>query len=463
MERRVLTKRNSEQPTVTVTQSAGQAMNGLDRIRQAARASKALRFNNLLHHITPNLLYHAYFALKRNAASGVDEETWRSYGAEKLSEKLKDLNERIHSNRYQPKPSKRLWITKDDGKLRPIGISCAEDKIVQQALVWVLQEIYETEFKGFSYGFRPKKSPHQALDAVFMMVTTRKVSWILDADIKGCYDNIDHEWLMMFLQERIADKRVLDLCVKLLRAGIMEENQKQPTEVGLAQGSVASPFFANVFLHYVLDLWVDQWRKRNARGECYIVRYADDFVLGFQYKTDAENLHKALNNRMERFGLSLHETKTQLIEFGRFACESRRRRGEGIPSVFNFLGFTHCCARRWSDGKFTLKRLTQKSKLRKKIREVREVLFKNRAADIRRQAKWIKSVVQGHFNYYGVPGNLYALSQFRREVGSAWLKALRRRSQKAAKLTWTKMQKIIAAVIPSARVVHRYPSERFGV
>lgn len=296
-----------------------------------------------------------------------------------------------------------------------------------------------------------------------MMVTTRKVSWILDADIKGCYDNIDHEWLMTFLQERIADKRVLDLCVKLLRAGIMEEDQRQPTEMGLAQGSVASPFFANVFLHHVLDLWVDQWRKREARGECYIVRYADDFVLGFQYKTNAEKLHGALKNRMEKFGLSLHETKTQLIEFGRFAAENRRQRGDVKPSMFNFLGFTHCCSKRRSDGGYTLKRMTQKSKLRKKIREVKQAQLKNRAVAIKDQARWIKSVVQGHINYYGVPGSSHALGQFRKEVCAAWFKALRRRSQKAVKLTWIKMRIIIAAVIPSARTVHPYPSERFGV
>jgi RNA-directed DNA polymerase len=458
-----LTKRNSEQPAVTATQRAGQTMNGLDRIRQAAKNDKTVRFNNLLHHVTTSLLFNAYYALKRKAKSGVDGETWQSYGASNLSEKLKDLHVKIQSGRYKPKPSKRIWIEKEDGKLRPIGISCLEDKIVQQALVMVLQEIYETEFKGFSYGFRPKKSQHQALDAVYIMLTTRRVNWILDADIKGCYDNINHEWLIKFLQARIADKRVIELVVKMLRAGIMDEGQKHPTEMGLAQGSVASPFFANIFLHYVLDLWADQWRKTQAKGECFIIRYADDFILGFQHKEDAEKMHAELAGRLEQFGLNLHETKTQLIEFGRFAEERRHAEKLGKPKVFNFLGFTHCCSKRRLDGAYTVKRITIKSKMRKKIREVREILYKNRARPVREQAKWIKGVVQGHFNYYGVPGNTHALKQFRTQINVVWFKALRRRSQKAVKLTWQKMKIIIAATMPKVRITHPYPSQRFGV
>lgn len=463
VERRVLAARNSEQTTATATQSAGQAKTGLDRVREAAKRDRRLRFNNLLHHITPGMLTHAYYALKKNAASGVDKVTWRSYGRSALPEKLKDLHTRVQKGTYRPQPSRRIWIQKEDGKSRPLGIASLEDKIVQQALVWVLQEIYETDFLGFSYGFRPKRSQHNALDAVFVALTQKKVSWVLDADIKGFYDNIDQEWLMMFLNERIADKRVLELCVKMLRAGLIEDGIHRRTDKGTAQGAVISPFFANIFLHFVLDLWIHQWRRRHCRGECYIIRYADDFVVGLQYRMDGENLHRALGHRLGSFGLELHEQKTKLIEFGRFAAGNRRKRGESKPEVFNFLGFTHICSTKRSDGKFKLKRETQSTKMRKKIKEVQQQLMKNRTTHIKDQVMWLRSVIIGHRNYYGVPGNSYALSQFRKEICRSWFRALRRRSDKARKLSWIKMRKLVARYIPSVRVVHPYPSQRFGV
>lgn len=463
VERRVLAARNSEQTTATATQSAGQAMKGLDRVREAAKRDKKLRFNNLLHHITLRLLTDAYHALKKNAASGVDNVTWRSYGQSKLPEKLKDLHARVQKGTYRPQPSKRIWIQKDDGKRRPIGIASLEDKIVQQALVWVLQEIFETDFLGFSYGFRPGRSQHHALDAVYVALTQRKVSWVLDADIKGFYDNIDHEWLMMFIGERVADKRVLELCVNILRAGVVEQGVHSKTEKGAAQGAVISPFFANVFLHFVLDLWIHQWRKRYCRGDCYVIRFADDFIVGLQYRSDGENLHRALGHRLGAFGLELHEQKTKLIEFGRFAAKDRRKRGEGKPEVFHFLGFTHICSTKRSDGGFIVRRKTQRAKLHKKIKEVQQQLMKHRAIHIKDQVKWIRSVIIGHRNYYGVPGNSHALSQFRKEVCRSWFRALRRRSDKARKLSWIKMRKLVALYIPSMRVVHPYPAQRFGV
>lgn len=455
--------RNSKQSPVTTTQSVGEAAMGLDRIRQAAKRNKTMRFDNLLHHLTPKLLHSAYFALNRKAVCGVDDVTWQAYGGINLPSKLEALHQQIHAGRYRPLPSKRIWIEKDNGSLRPIGIASLEDKIVQQALVWILQEIYETEFKGFSYGFRPGRSQHHALDAVYMMLTTKKVSWVLDADIKGCYDNIDHEWLMLFLSERIADKRVLELCVRMLHAGIQENGAKEKTLQGVPQGAVNSPFFANIFLHYVLDLWVDGWRKRNARGDCYIVRYADDFVIGFQYRSDGEALHKALGSRLENFGLSLHEDKTQLVEFGRFAITNRKERGERKPEALNFLGFTHLCSEKRSDKSFTVRRVTQKSKLHKKIREVRRNLMKVRETPLKFQIQWVRSLILGYQNYYGVPGNFHALSQFRKEVCLAWYKALRCRSNKARKLSWIKMRKFIKSVVPTMRTVHPYPSQRFGV
>jgi group II intron reverse transcriptase/maturase len=463
VEQRTLAARNSMPTAVTATQCAGQTLTGLDRVREAARRDKTLRFNNLLHHITPSLLNLAFHELNKNAASGVDKVTWRSYNSLDLTEKLSDLHDRVQNGRYKPRPSKRIWIEKDDGKQRPIGIASLEDKIVQQALVWVLQEIFEENFLGFSYGFRPKRNQHRALDAIYIAITCKKVSWILDADIKGFYDNIDHEWLMMFLGERVADTRVLDLCVKILRAGVEDEDGTHKTERGAAQGSVISPFFANVFLHFVLDLWVHQWRKRHSRGEVYIVRYADDVVIGLQYQSDGERLHRDLGHRLESFGLQLHEEKTKLIEFGRFAAANRQERGEGKPEVFNFLGLTHICSTTRSEGKFIVRRKTQKEKLHKKIKEVRQKLMFNRAYHIKEQIRWVRSVIIGHANYYGVPGNQHALSQFRKEVCRGWYRALRRRSDKAQKLTWIKMRKLIKAVIPSMRTVHPYPSQRFGV
>lgn len=436
---------------------------GLDRVREAAKRDRKLRFNNLLHHITPSLLYQAYFALKRSAASGIDNISWHAYGEGNLSEKLQQLHGQLHAGTYKPQPSKRIWIQKDDGSQRPIGIACVRDKIVQQALVWVLEAIFEVDFKGFSYGFRPRRSQHNALDAVYMAITTKRVSWVLDADIKGFYDNIAHDWLMRFLGERVADKRVMALCEKMLRAGVVDDMGFAKTEKGAAQGSVISPFFANVYLHFVLDLWVHQWRNRHCRGECYIVRYADDTVMCLQYKSDGENLRRALGCRLEGFGLQLNESKTHLVEFGRYARLNRVQRGVGKPEVFNFLGFTHICGTRRLDKSFMLKRTTQKSKMRKKIMEIKQQLRKMRSTHIREQVAWVRSIIVGHANYYGVPGNSYALGQFRKWVCQAWFKSLRRRSQKARSLSWDKMRKFIASVIPSVRTVHPYPSTRFGV
>lgn len=455
-------KGNCIQTTVTSTQRLKEALIGLDRVREAAKRDKNLRFSNLLHHIDIKLLHSAYKSLNPKAVAGIDEVTWKEYG-EGLEARLIILHDQIHSGRYRAKASKRTWIPKADGKQRPIGITALEDKITQQALVYILQAIYEEDFLGFSYGSRPGRSQHNSLDAIYVAITQRKVSWILDADIRGFYDNLNHEWLMKFVEHRVADQRVLRLIRKFLRAGVSEDGKWSKTVVGTPQGSVISPLLANIYLHYALDLWVKWWRNHQARGEVYIVRYSDDFVLGFQHRSDALRFQKELRKRMAKFGLELHDDKTRLIEFGRFATENRKSRGEGKPETFDFLGFTHICSTRRKDGYFKLLRKTIAKRLRSKIKEVRQTLQRHRHKPVREQGGWLRSVVQGHFNYYAVPGNREALDSFRTQLGHAWLHALRRRSQKGKSLTWERMQRQMMKWIPTARVLHPYPNQRFCV
>jgi RNA-directed DNA polymerase len=454
-----VTKGNPEQSPANRTQSRPTASSGLDRIRQAARRDRHLRFTNLMHHVTVDLLRESYFALKRNAAPGVDGVTWAAYGQD-LEARLPDLHDRVQSGRYRAQPSKRSWIPKADGRQRPLGIATLEDKIVQQAMVQVLNEIYEQDFLGFSYGFRPGRNPHKALDAVWVGLTQRKVNWVLDVDIRSFFDTIDHGWLMKLLEVRIADRRVLRLIRKWLRAGVSEDGEWSKTEVGSPQGAVISPLLANVYLHYVLDQWVHQWRQRPGCGEVIVVRYADDVVMGFQHRHEAERFLAELQARLKEYGLELHQGKTRLLEFGRFAETNRAERGEGKPKTFAFLGFTHICAKRRSDGGFTVLRKTIARRLRQKVKEVREALMQHRHESVAEQGRWLRSVVQGYFNYYAVPGNRRAMDVFRTLVNRGWLRALRRRSQKGLKLTWDRMKRLIATWIPTARVLHPYPNKR---
>ena len=461
-EQRALTERNSGNKPGTVTQCTGQTDSGLARIHAAAKKDSQLRFNNLYHHLTLDLLTQAYWNLKRRAASGVDGVTWVAYG-ENLAIKLQDLHARLHKGRYRPQPSKRIWIEKDDGKLRPIGITALEDKIVQQALSWILQSLFETDFLGFSYGFRSGRSQHDALDAVYVAITQKKVGWVLDADIKGFFDNISHEWLMKFLQHRIADRKTLRLAEQFLTAGVEEEGKWSKTVVGTPQGSVISPLYANIYLHYVLDLWVQQWRKKRARGEVYIVRFADDFVVGFQYKTDGERFHQDLQTRMKRFGLTLHETKTRLIEFGRFAQSNRQARGQSKPETFTFLGFVHTCAQRRNDGGFTVRRKTIAKRQRTTTKRVKEELRKQMHENVHDQGMWLSSVVRGFYNYFGVPGNRGSLDAFRTQICRMWIRTLRRRSHKGCKYSWAKFQRLVKRYIPSVKICHPYPNQRLCV
>lgn len=467
VEGRGLTKENAEQSLLARTQRRNEdgipfvpRSRGLFGIRAAARKDRKLKFTALLHHLTPELLRSSFFTLKKQAAPGVDDETWSDYAVD-FERRIDDLHGRIHRGAYRAKPSKRVYIAKADGKLRPLGIAALEDKIVQQATRIILECIYEEDFLGFSYGFRPGRSPHPALDALFVGIMKRKVNWIIDADIRGFFDNISHEWLMKFLAHRIADRRMLRLLKKWLRAGVSEDGEWSPTKVGTPQGAVISPLYANVFLHYVLDLWIDAWRKRHAKGEVTVVRYADDFVIGFREESDARRCLAALKDRFAKFGLELHPEKTRLIEFGRYAEERRARRGDGPPDTFDFLGFTHISGKT-RRGEFTIHRRTVRKKFQAKLKDLKAQLRRKMHADVAHVGAWLQSVVRGWYQYYAVPGNYHRLQQFHTAIQDLWFRTLRRRSQRGRRFTWKKFAKVCKPWLPSPKILHPYPDARFA-
>jgi len=428
-------------------------------VRQAARRDKDAQFTALLHHVDVSRLRAAYQALSPRAAAGVDGVTWAAYG-QNLTDNLQDLHRRLHAGSYRARPSRRAYIPKADGRQRPLGVASLEDKIVQRAVVEVLNAIYEADFLGFSYGFRPGRKQHDALDALAAGIKTKKVNWILDADIRSFFDRLDHTWLRKFLEHRIGDRRVLRLIDKWLKAGVIEDGSWSETPEGTPQGGSASPFLANVYLHYVLDRWARTWRNRQARGEMIIVRWADDFVVGFQYRDDAEQFLGDLGERFAEFSLELHPDKTRLIEFGPFAARNRRKRGLGKPETFDFLGFTHICGKGRSGG-FWVKRITIKKRMRAKLAEVKYQVRRRRHQPIPEQGRWLASVVRGHYAYYAVPGNARAIRRFRFQVKWHWLKSLRRRSQRH-RLTWQRMNRIAERWLPPARTLHPYPEARFA-
>jgi RNA-directed DNA polymerase len=467
VEGRGLTKENTEQSLLDRTQSRKEdgrpfvtRWRGLLGVREAARRERKQKFTSLLHHLTADLLRASFFELKKQAAPGIDGERWRDY-AKEFERRIEDLHGRIHRGAYRAKPSKRTYIPKPEGKERPLGIAALEDKIVQQAARTVLECIYEQNFLGFSYGYRPGRDSHQALDALFVGISRRKVNWIIDADIRGFYDNISHEWLMKFMEHRIADKRMLRLLKKWLRAGVSEGGEWSPTKVGTPQGAVISPLFANVFLHYVLDLWIHDWRKRQAKGEVTIVRYADDFVIGFREESDARKCLAALGERLAKFGLALHPEKTRLIEFGRYAEERRAKRGDGPPETFDFLGFTHISGKTLG-GDFTIHRRTSRRKFQAKLAELKETLLWRLHDDLARVGEWLQSVYRGWCQYYAVPGNCERLQQFRNAIQVMWLRILQRRSQRGRRLTWAKFSKLCKRWLPTPKILHPYPSVRFA-
>jgi RNA-directed DNA polymerase len=440
--------------------SAGQDVpNGLDRVRQAARRDKDVRFTALLHHVDLDRLWAAFVAINHNAAPGVDKVTWDAYGQD-LRANLEDLLRRVHSGAYRASPSRRVYIPKADGRLRPLGIATLEDKILQRAVVEVLNAIYEEDFLGFSYGFRPGRKPHDALDALAVGISEKKVNWILDADVSDFFSKLDQAWLKKFLEHRIADKRVLRLIDKWLAAGVIEDGKWSETTEGSPQGASVSPLLANVYLHYVFDRWVRQWRKRHARGDMVVTRFADDFVVGFQHLGDARQFLSDLRERFAKFNLELHPDKTRLIEFGRFAAQSRKKQGLSKPETFDFLGFTHVCGKGKS-GRFWLRRITIKKRMRAKLKQVKAELRRRRHWPIPEQGRWLASVVRGHLAYYAVPGNIDAVRAFRDQVRRHWRETLRRRSQRS-RMTWERFNRIGDRWLPSARIVHPYPNVRFA-
>jgi RNA-directed DNA polymerase len=458
VEGRGLAKGNATSETRPGRRAGQGASSELDRVRQVARKDREARFTALLHHVSVDRLRAAFWALEPKAAPGVDGVTWRDYGRD-LEANLQDLHGRVHRGSYRPRPSRRAYIPKTDGRLRPLGIAALEDKILQRAVVEVLGAIYETDFLGFSYGFRPGRSPHDALDALAVGIRRRKVNWVLDADIRDFFTGLDHCWLEKFLEHRIADARTLRLIRKWLKAGVIENGVWSETVEGTPQGASASPLLANVYLHYVFDLWADRWRRRHARGDVIIVRFADDYIVGFEHHRDAQRFLADLRGRFAKFALELHADKTRLIEFGRFAAERRKARGVGKPETFQFLGFTHICAKERS-GRFTLKRVTDPKRMRAKLRQVKDELARRRHQPIPEQGRWLASVVRGHCVYYAVPGNSVAVRAFRTQATRHWCAELRRRGQRH-RLDWKRMNRIATRWLPPAHISHPFPAVRF--
>ena len=459
VEGRNVAKGNTDQAPAPRTQSRKLcASMGLEGVRIAACRDRRQRFTALLHHLTPRLLVESFYALKRHAAAGVDGVTWREYEVI-LPRRVRELHRQIHVGAYRAQPSRRVFIPKSDGRLRPLGIAALEDKIVQQAVVTVLNMIYEQDFLGFSYGFRRGRGQHDALDALAVGIERRKVNWVLDADIRAFFDEIDHAWMLRFLEHRVTDQRLLRLIRRWLTSGVIEDGKRVAAERGTPQGAVISPLLANIYLHYALDLWVHQWRKTQAVGEVIVVRYADDSVFGFEKKETAQRFLQDLQARLGKFGLTLHPDKTRLIEFGRFAAIKRRRRGQGRPETFDFLGFTHCCGTTRQGG-FRLLRLTVKKRMRVTLATLRKALMRRRHEPTNVVGQWLHRVVQGYYNYYAVPGNLKRLEGFRSEVSRAWRHALLRRSQRH-RLSWERFGRLARRHIPYCRQVHPYPGARF--
>jgi RNA-directed DNA polymerase len=459
-EGRELAKGNLLEPNVSRAQNRQGATSGVERVRQAAAKDRKQRFTTLLHHVYDvERLRKAYRALRPDAAAGVDGVTWRQYG-ENLDANLQGLSDRLKRGAYRVKPARRAIIPKADGRQRLLGVPALEDKVVQRAVGEVLNAIYETDFLEFSYGFRPGRNQHDALDALAVALKKEKVNWVLDADIRGFFDSLDHGWLVKFVEHRVADERVVRLIQKWLRAGVLEDGVRTPGEVGTVQGGSISPLLANIYLHYVFDLWVQRWRRTQARGTVIVVRFADDFIVGFQYEAEAKQFLDELRKRLAEFALELHPDKTRLLEFGRFAQTNCDRRGKGKPGTFNFLGFTHICGKT-KKGWFQVLRQTMRKRWQAKLGELKAELRRRMHNPIPEQGSYLRAVVRGHVNYYGVPGNSYAIGAFRLAVIRLWHRALCRRSQNP-RLPWARMTRFVTRWIPSARICHPYPEVRFA-
>jgi group II intron reverse transcriptase/maturase len=450
---------NGGETTAARTLRRDTASSGLVAVRRAARQSKSVRFTALLHHITVDLLSRSYLALERDAAPGIDGVTWQAYG-EDLEDKLTKLHDRIHKGSYRARPARRTYIPKADGTQRPLAVLCLEDKVVQQAVATVLEAIYEEDFVGFSYGFRPERGQHDALDALHVGILRKRVNWVLDADIRGFYDAMSHAWIIRFLEHRIADKRILRLVAKWLKVGVIEDGRVTRSQVGAPQGAVVSPILANVYLHYAYDLWVQRWRRTKASGDVVVVRFADDQIVGFEHEHEAKAFLQDLHERLREFELVLHPDKTRLIRFGRNAAKQRARLGEGKPETFDFLGFTHFCTRSRKWGSFVIGRKTIKKRMRSKLKAIKVELRKCMHDPIAKTGAWVKQMLQGHLNYYAVSGNHPSLWWFSNQVRRFWLKSLRRRSQNA-RLSWERFIQLVDRFFPPIKVLHPLPCHRF--
>jgi RNA-directed DNA polymerase len=460
VEPRTGTKGNADQQSTRRAQDRVSVSQALERVRQAARQKKKERFTALLHHVAPAMLRTAFYALKRDAAPGIDGMTWEAYEAD-LDRRIEELHARVKSGAYRASPSRRSYIPKEDGSKRPLAVAALEDKIVQRAVSAVLSAIYEEDFLGFSYGFRPKRSQHDALDALIVGISSRKVNFILDADIRSFFTEVSQEWVVRFLEHRIGDKRVIRLVQKWLRAGVLEDGIVTIEEKGTGQGSVISPLLANVYLHYVFDLWAERWRRREATGDMIIVRYADDTVIGFEREADARRFWDAMRDRLREFSLSLHPDKTRLIVFGRYAAQNREKRGLGKPGTFTFLGFVLICGKS-RRGDFQIRRKSRRDRMRTKLREVKEGLRQRRHGSIPETGNWLGQIVAGYFAYHAVPTNSASIGAFRYHVTVLWYRQLCRRSQKA-RLVWSRMAKLADEFLPKPQVLHPWPSARFAV
>jgi RNA-directed DNA polymerase len=460
VEPRTETKGNADQQRTRRAQDRASVSQALERVRQAAQQRKKERFTSLLHHIGPAMLRTAFYAIKRDAAPGVDGLTWATYEQD-LDRRIEDLHARVKRGAYRALPSRRSYIPKEDGSKRPLAVAGLEDKIVQRAVAAVLSAIYEEDFLGFSYGFRPGRSQHDALDALIVGISSKKVNFILDADIRSFFTEVSQQWVVRFLEHRIGDKRIIRLVQKWLRAGVLEDGIVTVEETGTGQGSVISPLLANVYLHYVFDLWAARWRRREATGDMVIVRYADDTVIGFAHEADARRFWDGMRERLREFSLSLHPDKTRLIEFGRDAAQNREKRGLGKPETFQFLGFVLICGKSRRGG-FLIKRKSRRDRMRAKLQAIKEELRQRSHQPIPDTGKWLGQIVAGYFAYHAVPTNSAAIGAFRYHVTVLWSRCLCRRSQKA-RLVWSRMAQLAAEFLPRPQILHPWPTARFAV
>jgi RNA-directed DNA polymerase len=460
VEPRAEAKGDVGQQSTRRTQNRESVSQALERIRHAARQRKKEKFTTLFHHLTIEQLEAAFDDLKQDAAAGVDGVTWKQYDAD-LDCNLKDLHARLHRGAYRALPSRRVYIPKPDGRQRPLAVAALEDKIVQRATAVVLNAIYEEDFLGFSYGFRPGRGTHDALDALCVGINSKKVNYILDADIRSFFDSVSQTWLIRFVEHRIGDRRIIRLIRKWLKAGVLEDGIVMSSDRGTGQGSVISPLLANIYLHYVFDLWAERWRRREATGDMIIVRYADDLIVGFEHEINAQRFLDAMRERLEEFALSLHPDKTRLIEFGRHAAVRRARRGLGKPESFNFLGFSFIYGKS-RQGFFLLKRKSRRDRMRAKLQAIKQELRRRMHQPIPVQGKWLRQVVNGYFNYHAVPTNGRALSAFRSYIIELWRRSLRRRGQRRP-MTWEQITRLTNDWIPKPRILHPWPSKRFAV